>query len=537
MDRDLLDRLTAEAARLCDGAAVRSVLPRVGGGVALLFEGRDLPAIDLAPGPVRPGLAATRRRLPAGEGPGEHALAVLRGTLEGRRLLGADRLAGDRIARLRLDDGGALVVEAIGAGSNIYLLRPDGTVALRLRRAPRPGGDLNEGDRWRPAARPVEPGPPPETGWIPAPATEPSRAGLAAPVAPEAIDPLVPVDPARLVLRTDGPVAGDPVFLEQALLGDALALREEWLGRHERAAARKQRLAEALRVELRRLERLHRKIEAEEREAMDHAVLRRQAEAVLAGLRVARREGGRLRVPDPCDPDGALLEVPIDPAKSDAANAEALFHRAGRLQRALEPIARKRSVVLERRERIAAAIKALEGVERETDLDPIEAVVAAAAAKSVTRRIDPGRERGPRPGGRRHAGKGAPPARVRRVQIDPDWIALIGGSGVENDQLTFRTASPYDFWLHVSDYPGAHVVVRNPKRGTEPPPAVLRRAAELAAHFSKAPRGEATEVRWTQVRYLRKPRGMPAVRVLLSRFASLRVRPQPPARADPYETA
>ena len=43
-----------------------------------------------------------------------------------------------------------------------------------------------------------------------------------------------------------------------------------------------------------------------------------------------------------------------------------------------------------------------------------------------------------------------------------------------------------DFWLYVVNFPGSHVVVRNPDRLAALPPAVLTRAARLAAWHSKA---------------------------------------------------
>ena len=79
--------------------------------------------------------------------------------------------------------------------------------------------------------------------------------------------------------------------------------------------------------------------------------------------------------------------------------------------------------------------------------------------------------------------KGRP---YRRVEVG-GFEVLVGRGDVENDVLTFEIAAPADFWLHVAGgTPGSHVVVRNPDTLTELPPAVLERAAELAAWHSKA---------------------------------------------------
>src|SRR5262249_11871755 len=78
------------------------------------------------------------------------------------------------------------------------------------------------------------------------------------------------------------------------------------------------------------------------------------------------------------------------------------------------------------------------------------------------------------------------PTRVRRYLSPDGWTILVGKSGAENDTLTFRVAAPTDFWLHAADRPGAHVVVRNPRRLKTLPERSLRAAAEIAAYHSGA---------------------------------------------------
>jgi predicted ribosome quality control (RQC) complex YloA/Tae2 family protein len=41
---------------------------------------------------------------------------------------------------------------------------------------------------------------------------------------------------------------------------------------------------------------------------------------------------------------------------------------------------------------------------------------------------------------------------------------LVGKKAKDNDFLTFRIAKSLDTWMHAADYPGSHVVIRNPNR-------------------------------------------------------------------------
>lgn len=119
--------------------------------------------------------------------------------------------------------------------------------------------------------------------------------------------------------------------------------------------------------------------------------------------------------------------------------------------------------------------------------------------------------------------KGKP---YRAVDVQ-GWEVLVGKRAVDNDELTFRIAAPRDYWLHVADYSGSHVVVRTPEDAAVPPREVLERAAELAAFYSKAQNARGKlEVHVCLVADVRKPRGAPAGLVELRRWDSLKVYPR-----------
>jgi NFACT protein RNA binding domain len=124
---------------------------------------------------------------------------------------------------------------------------------------------------------------------------------------------------------------------------------------------------------------------------------------------------------------------------------------------------------------------------------------------------------------KRKDGKGAA---FRSVMID-DFEILIGKGDAENDQLTFKVADDLDFWLHVANMPGSHVVIRNPDKLSDLPRAVIERAAELAAYHSKARESGKTEVHLARIADISKPRGYAPGKVILKKWTSLRVYPKP----------
>ena len=94
----------------------------------------------------------------------------------------------------------------------------------------------------------------------------------------------------------------------------------------------------------------------------------------------------------------------------------------------------------------------------------------------------------------------------------PSWCR----GGTDNHETTFKHAKGNDFWLHVRDAPGAHVIVPKPKRGHDPHQETLLDAAALAGHYSRL-RGEpGIDVTVTQRKHVRAVKGGAPGRVTLA---------------------
>jgi predicted ribosome quality control (RQC) complex YloA/Tae2 family protein len=90
------------------------------------------------------------------------------------------------------------------------------------------------------------------------------------------------------------------------------------------------------------------------------------------------------------------------------------------------------------------------------------------------------------------------------------WRVLMGKSRTENDLLTHKTARGSDVFLHARDAPGAHVilVVEGERPGQE---LALQQAAQLAAHFSEARGHGVVDVRFTEVKHVKRVAGTPGL--------------------------
>ncbi|RYD81918.1 MAG: DUF814 domain-containing protein [Sphingobacteriales bacterium] len=102
---------------------------------------------------------------------------------------------------------------------------------------------------------------------------------------------------------------------------------------------------------------------------------------------------------------------------------------------------------------------------------------------------------------------------------------LVGKNGADNDKLTFGIAKKDDTWLHAKDVSGSHVVIQNPSR-KELPKSLLEKAAQLAAYYSKGKGSDLYPVIFTLKKFVRKPKGAAAGKVLVDKEKVLLVEPR-----------
>ncbi|MCX7667985.1 MAG: NFACT RNA binding domain-containing protein, partial [Atribacterota bacterium] len=76
------------------------------------------------------------------------------------------------------------------------------------------------------------------------------------------------------------------------------------------------------------------------------------------------------------------------------------------------------------------------------------------------------------------------------------WI----GKNQKSNQKLLRSASREDYWLHVRDLPGAHVILKLSPKGNQE--EEIQQAAQLAGYFSAGKNDSKVEVIVTQVKYL-----------------------------------
>jgi len=202
--------------------------------------------------------------------------------------------------------------------------------------------------------------------------------------------------------------------------------------------------------------------------------------------------------------DGASVSLDLDPRLSPHENAERLYRKAKKAEKAIVTLPG----------RIAQAREALQGIDRK-----LERCRLGEWTDEDLRSLTESRTRPP------PKGRTQPTRAPYRAFTSSGGIPILVGRGARfNDELTFKIARPKEVWLHARDAAGAHVVLR--WEGDDAPPARdLEEAAGLAALHSGARHASMVPVDWTRRRYVRKPRKSPPGTVLPDRVKTVFVEP------------
>lgn len=293
------------------------------------------------------------------------------------------------------------------------------------------------------------------------------------------------------------------------------------------ADARRRRIAEARTLDAVRrsvlsrakaaLEKTERLLEALDRDeaATEGADRSRElAESLLAQVSSARRVEGGLAIVDYYHPQQAEVVVEADRNETPQEIAERLFAFHRKAKRTREEVSTRRRETERRRDALAALVERAGGATSPSAVaavdDELDAMLGVRKTATEPR------------GGR--SAKNAPISGVRRFLSSDDYEIFVGRSSAANDALTFKVAKSTDLWLHAADYPGSHVVVRNPTRGDVPHRTILE-AAQLAAFYSEAREDRLVEVRYTPRKFVSKPKGAPPGLVRISTFKTVAVAP------------
>jgi predicted ribosome quality control (RQC) complex YloA/Tae2 family protein len=183
-----------------------------------------------------------------------------------------------------------------------------------------------------------------------------------------------------------------------------------------------------------------------------------------------------------------LVCVKLDVKYSPSDNAQRYYKKYQKAKAAREMAVKQREQALEELSYLEGQLDNLDKCCSDAELNELheELVTLGYVKREKTRQKPPK----------------LPPSKPACYIASDGTEIYVGRNNTQNDYLTLRFASGEDFWLHVKDIPGSHVII---KSGGEPGKETLYEAALLAAYFSKARNGSNVAVDYTPRKYVKKP--------------------------------
>ncbi len=308
--------------------------------------------------------------------------------------------------------------------------------------------------------------------------------------------------------------------LREAQAFDSIVEALQWfydggVARLERGGVRSERdqLIQAVQKQLKRMKRRKEEIARDEAEAGKLTEYQRYGSLILSGLhQIVRGETAATLVDYSIHPPEEV-RVPLDSKLTPQENAERYFTRAKKIQRGADH--RKRRLQ-ETHEEERYLLEVSESLEEANSSDEIQWIRQELEQHGYLRQS----AKGPR--------RAKPHVRALRQTTSPGGFPVFWGTNNRlNDLLIREVAKADDHWFHAHDLPGSHVILQNP-RGEEVSRDDLEFAAGIAAGFSKGKLDALVDVKWTRVRFLKRPKGAKPGLVIVERFTVLRVPPRRP---------
>ena len=279
------------------------------------------------------------------------------------------------------------------------------------------------------------------------------------------------------------------------LCGSFSTMLDEYYTRRDIEAGMRRRSADLLKTVKNLRDRRARTLERQRAdlvESGDRESYRRSGDLITANIFRIKKGDKFVEAEDYYDESGEapLVKIELDVRKTPQQNAAVFYKKYTKLKTAIEHL----TLQIERGETellyLNSVLDEIERAESVLDIAEVrrELVDAGYLKQSAAKKREKSSTRSP-----------------VMAKSSSGFEIRIGRNNRQNDLLTFRESSKRDMWLHAQKIHGSHVIIKCD--GHEPDEGTILEAAKLAARHSAARNGGKIPVDYTLVRNVKKPNG------------------------------
>ena len=212
------------------------------------------------------------------------------------------------------------------------------------------------------------------------------------------------------------------------------------------------------------------------------------ADLLTSNLYALKRGEEVARLVNYYDESCAIIEIPLDSRLSPSQNAQKYYKKYNKLKKAKQELSKQIEIGKKELEYIATVFDSLTKADGESDLMQIRDELYHSGYASRMKNYNSVKSQSPHP---------------LKFKTSGGYTVLCGKNNTQNDYITTKLAEKTDWWFHVKNMPGSHVLMQCKE---EPSEKDFTEAAEIAAYYSKA-EGNNIAVDYTNAKHVKKPAG------------------------------
>lgn len=217
--------------------------------------------------------------------------------------------------------------------------------------------------------------------------------------------------------------------------------------------------------------------------------MRKLGELITANIYMLKKGMAHARVIDYYEENTPEIMIPLDTRLTPAQNAQAYFKKYTKMKNAELEISKQ----LENTERevayIDSVLDSLSRASGQSELYEIRRELSESGYSSVQKQS--------------HSKKAQVSGKPIEYITSGGYRLLCGKNNLQNDYITTKLAEKSDWWFHIKNAPGSHVIMF--AQGEEPSAQDFTEAATVAAYNSSLAEGKNVSVDYTLVKHIKKP--------------------------------
>ena len=212
------------------------------------------------------------------------------------------------------------------------------------------------------------------------------------------------------------------------------------------------------------------------------------ADLLTSNLHAMKRGGESITLVNYYDENCASIDIPLDSRLSPSQNAQRYYKKYNKLKKAKTELSKQIDLSRVELEYINTVFDALTKADGESDLAQIRDELYHSGYASRMKNYNAVKTQAPKP---------------LKFVTSGGYTVLCGKNNTQNDYITTKLAEKTDWWFHVKNMPGSHVLMQCKE---EPSEIDFTEAAQIAAYYSQA-EGNNIAVDYTNAKHVKKPAG------------------------------